>query len=156
MIQLDKERRDRIAAAKAEIAEILDPVKSEQRKARREAARQMRKRVGKRETGQRQPRVHDKPYLAFIRRQACLGCGTTKGVEAAHVRCGYPEAGWRATGMQEKPDDRRTLPLCGECHRTGPKAQHASNERRWWEAQGIYPPSRCADFAALYEGGDLP
>ena len=56
--------------------------------------------------------------------------------------------------MAEKPDDRRTVPLCRDCHLDGPKAQHRTNERAWWEALGIYPPDLCADLIASYEAGE--
>lgn len=151
-MSLDADRRARLNAAKREIAEILKPQNEAQRKARREATRVRRKAMKAAPmANQRQPREHDKLYLAFVRRQPCMICATSRGVEAAHVRAGYPEAGWRSTGMQEKPSDRRTLPLCREHHREGPKAQHAANERRWWEAHGVYPPDACAGFERQYE-----
>lgn len=149
---LTDDKRERLAAAKAEIAEILAPVTEAERKARKEARRAMVKRVGKRASGQRQPRVKENAYLAFIRRHPCEVCGATRRIEAAHVRSGYADAGWRPTGMQEKPDDRRTLPLCADHHREGPKAQHAARERDWWASHGIYPPDRCAVLSAEYDG----
>lgn len=149
---MDLDKRQRLAEAKRAIAEIMDPQNEARRKARREAARARRKAMKAAPmVGQREPREHDKTYLAFVRRQACMICATTRAVEAAHVRAGYPEAGWRPTGMQEKPHDRRTLPLCREHHREGPKAQHAANERRWWEAHGIYPPQACERLQQVYE-----
>ena len=69
--------------------------------------------------GQREPRERNNAYLQFIRRQPCQSCGATQRIHAAHVRSGYPEAGWRPTGMQEKPSDFRTLPLCVDCHIDG-------------------------------------
>jgi hypothetical protein len=51
--------------------------------------------------------------------------------------------------MGEKPDDRRTLPLCAQHHLTGPDAQHSSNERRWWEQWGIYLPTQTSGFVEL-------
>ena len=100
--------------------------------------------------GQRQPRLKDPAYLAFIRRSPCCVCGKPGPSQAAHVRSGYPEAGWRPTGMAEKPDDRRTLPLCALHHLDGPSAQHRSNEREWWASQGIYPPGLAAVCEQLY------
>ena len=71
--------------------------------------------------------------------------------QAAHVRSGYPEAGWRPTGMAEKQDDRRTLPLCAADHLDGPTAQHKSNEAAWWKARGIHPPTLAAAFVQIFE-----
>lgn len=102
-------------------------------------------------------RERDNAYLAYLRRQPCEACGSTYRVEAAHIRSGYPEAGWKPTGMQVKPSDARALSLCALCHREGPNAQHKGNERAFWAARGIHPPTRCgevyADFAA---GRDQP
>lgn len=98
-------------------------------------------------------RVRDNPYLAYLRRQPCVACGSTHRVEAAHIRSGYPEAGWPPTGMQVKPSDFRALSLCALCHREGPEAQHRSWERAWWESRGIYPPARCAEVYADFLAG---
>lgn len=153
-MSLDRNKRDRLAELRREIAAITAET-PEQRRDRRARAKAQRDAVkASRAPGKRQPRQHDKPYLAFIRRQPCMICGTTRGVEAAHVRAGYPEAGWRSTGMGEKPNDRRTLPLCASCHREGPKAQHASGERRWWEGHGIFPPHAAEALAGQFEGTD--
>jgi len=146
------DKRERLAELRREIAAITAET-PEERKARRAMAKARRDAVKQSQArDKRQPREHDKPYLAFVRRQPCMICGTTRAVEAAHVRCGYPEAGWRSTGMQEKPNDRRTLPLCADHHREGPKAQHRAGERQWWAAHGIYPPDACAALERLYEG----
>lgn len=84
-------------------------------------------------------RVHDERHLAFIRRLPCLICKSENRSHAAHVRYGEMEYGKRQVGMQEKPDDRWTVPLCEEHHLTGDKAQHKSNEREWWERHGKDP-----------------
>jgi len=56
-------------------------------------------------------------------------------------------------GAGEKPDDKWTVPLSPEMHTDGPNAQHKSNERAWWEKQGIDP---VAVAAALYcSSGDI-
>lgn len=64
-------------------------------------------------------RVKDENYLRFIRQFPCVGCGFSgswkRKIEAAHI-------GPHALG--EKADDCTALPLCPECHRTGPKALH--------------------------------
>ena len=100
--------------------------------------------------GQRRPRLKDPEYLAFIRRQPCCVCGKPGPSQAAHVRAGYLEAGWRSTGLGEKPDDRRALPLCAFDHLDGPDAQHRGGERAWWEARGLYPPELAAAFGEVY------
>jgi hypothetical protein len=54
--------------------------------------------------------------------------------------------------MQQKPDDKpRTLPLCAMCHTDGPDAQHRSNERAWWAARDIHPPTLAAKYVAKFE-----
>lgn len=100
-------------------------------------------------------RQRDNVYLAWIRRLPCISCGTTRGVEAMHIRAGYPADGWSPTPMQRKPNDDRTAPGCGHCHREGPDAQHRMNERVWWERLRIHPPELCAALrAAFLAGGD--
>lgn len=106
---------------------------------------------------QRQPRERDNTYLQWIRRLPCVACVKENVVqagptEAAHVRCGYSEAGWSATGMQQKPHDWRTAPLCDWHHRDGPSAQHKGNERAWWANLGIFPPSLCGALKEAFEG----
>ncbi len=107
--------------------------------------------------GQRQPRERHRVYLQWIRTLPCVACGTegktTLGCHAAHVRYADAEAGWKNPGLQSKPDDRRTLPLCPAHHVDGPKAQHRANERGWWEALGIKPPQLCAALSVAFDGG---
>ncbi len=98
-------------------------------------------------------RVRDNAYLAYLRRQPCEACGSCVNVQAAHVRSGYADAGWPPTGMQVKPSDARALSLCVLCHLDGPDAQHKSNERAWWAARSIYPPTRCAEVYADFLAG---
>jgi hypothetical protein len=55
----------------------------------------------------------DKPernpaYLRFIRRFPCIGCGTTRGIEAMHSG---------PHGLSQKASDLTALPGCHECHR---------------------------------------
>lgn len=147
---MDYEKRERLRILRQEVRKLEQPQKAAT-KAKRKAEAKRRRDAVSREPGQRQPRVKDKPYLAFVRRQPCMKCGTTQRVEAAHVRAGYPEAGWRPTGMAEKPDDRRTLPLCRDCHREGPGAQHRMNERQFWADLDVYPPEACATLVKQYE-----
>lgn len=87
----------------------------------------------------RSPRRRAEAHLAFIRTLPCVVCGKCGETEAAHVRYGDRMAGKRPTGMQEKPDDRFTVPLCAQHHRLQSDAQHNSNERQWWARIGIDP-----------------
>jgi len=85
---------------------------------------------------QRDPRQHDKRRLDFIRSLPCCICGDNTSTEAAHIRAGSINHDKRSTGMQEKPSDRWTVPLCGEHHRE----QHAAgNEIAWWASYGKDP-----------------
>lgn len=47
-------------------------------------------------------------YLRFIRRFPCIGCGTTRGIEAMHTG---------PHGIGQKASDKSCLPGCHECHR---------------------------------------
>lgn len=78
----------------------------------------------------KQPRQHSKKHLKFIRGLPCVVCGDNTSTEAAHIRFSCAEAGKRHVGMGEKPDDRWTVPLCGECHRK----QHRMNEWEYWQS----------------------
>jgi hypothetical protein len=95
------------------------------------------------ELRQRQPRITNERHLALIRTLPCLICFRAAPSEAAHIRYGDPARGKLKAGVGEKPDDKWTLPLCAEHHRTGPDAQHAMGERQWWELHGIDPISIC-------------
>lgn len=84
---------------------------------------------------QKQPRIKDEHHLDFIRSLPCVCCGNDISTEAAHLRAANLEYGKRYTGKGEKPSDKWTLPLCGECHRK----QHTGNEEAFWKAQEINP-----------------
>jgi hypothetical protein len=112
---------------------------------------------------QRTPREHDRPYMGFVASLCCVSCLITTGrivrpVQVAHCRANYPEAGefWRPVGMQEKPHDRRTMPLCVKCHLDGRNAQHknrSGGEQNWWALLGVYPPDLCAALSAAFDSG---
>jgi hypothetical protein len=153
LITLDHDKRRALADAKARVRELLKPETEARKIARAKQRRAREKRVGQRAPEQRQPRHKEPAYLNWIRSLPCVCCGKAPRSEAAHVRAGYPAEGWRPTGMAEKPSDRRTAPLCRSCHREGPKAQHGTRERLWWQALGIYPPDLCAALAAAYDAG---
>ena len=86
----------------------------------------------------KRPREHDKGHLDFIRSLPCVICGT-RGVHAAHIRMAAMQYGKRATGMQEKPSDKWTVPLCPVHHNDGPEAQHSGGEEAFWKRHGIDP-----------------
>lgn len=111
--------------------------------------------------GQRQPRVRDPGYLAFLRKLPCCACNAAAPSEAAHLRIGSRKHNKRATGMQEKPDDAWATPLCAGCHRTDKESQHNIGERKFWDLEGIVTPSPFDIARQLYhrylaEGGPGP
>jgi hypothetical protein len=90
---------------------------------------------------QRQPREHDERHLKFVRGQVCCICGSTRDVEAAHLKLRLPEIGKvDAPGMQMKEHDRWVTPLCHYHHQSGILAQHRIGEQRFWfEIHGRNP-----------------
>lgn len=74
-------------------------------------------------------------HRMFIRNLPCLICGENISTEAAHIRYADRTAGKRQTGLGERSDDCFILPLCGNHHR----AQHTTNEKRWWSDMGMDP-----------------
>lgn len=79
----------------------------------------------------------DRRHLAFIASLPCVICGTHP-VECAHIRFGDAESG-KMQALAKKPSDHWVLPLCPNCHRTGPEAQHSQSERWFWERHRINP-----------------
>lgn len=95
---------------------------------------------------QRDPRQRDDKHLAFVRQQPCCVCGSTRELEAAHIRYACGAVGKRSTGMGEKPHDRWTVSLCAYHHRTGIDSQHNNNEREWWAMRGLNPLQIATDL----------
>lgn len=95
-------------------------------------------------------RVRDNAHLDAIRQLPCINplCRRDPAGVAAHVRFACADTGKSATGMQVKPDDCFTVPLCAACHTDGPGAQHQGNEREFWERIKIDPLKASA---ALYD-----
>lgn len=151
MLRLDAERRKAMTALKAQLRDLEAPEREARKIAQAKAKRNREHAIDRSRKEQRAPRQRDNAYLAWIRRLPCVCCGSVQRVEAAHVRAGYPTAGWAPTGMAQKPDDCRTVPLCADDHREGPDAQHRSNERSWWSARGIDPPDLCDALRRAYE-----
>ena len=75
----------------------------------------------------RDSRWRSPAHCNFVRGHACSVCGAVAGIEAAHVRIGS------GAGMGQKPDDWRTVSLCGRCH----GEQHSVGERTFWFDAGI-------------------
>ena len=106
---------------------------------------------------QREPRVRDKEYLGWVSQMPCVRClvkyGTARvGVHCAHIKIGYPEAGWRAFGHSEKSHDHRAVGLCPACHRL--QHENRGGDERWfWEDIGIYPPDLCAALVKAFAAG---
>lgn len=134
-------------------------IKARENKARRAArpktpAKVAHKRVEPAKDGkQRQPRVRDKVYLGWVSLLPCVAClretgAVVRPVHVAHVRFSDAAAGWRNPGLQSKPSDDRTAPLCPDHHI---RDQHAGEERAFWERLGIHAPDLCADLRDAYE-----
>jgi hypothetical protein len=62
-------------------------------------------------------------------------------------------AGWRYVGKAEKPDDRRTVPLCPRCHMNGRESQHTVGEETFWRRIGIRPSELCTDLSTAFDRG---
>lgn len=109
--------------------------------------------------GQRAPRLHDRPFLAFVRLQPCsvahLG-GCAGKIESAHIRYSNAASGFVNPGMGAKSSDRRCVALCRRHHREGPKSQHAAGERRWWADAGRDPDAIAAELGAAFEKRRAP
>lgn len=108
------------------------------------------------ELRQRDPRILEPRYLAWLRTKPCsCGCGSVPPSDAAHIRTGSLRHGKEHTGGAQKPHDRWAVPLKHEHH----MAQHAfGTEIVWWEAHGIDPFALAERYYAAYlaDGGNPP
>jgi len=107
---------------------------------------------------QRDPRRVERDYKGFIAGLSCIACACSgkreKRVVVAHVRMALADAGWRETGMAEKPSDRRTVPLCDPHHRDDSKVgQHRVGERTFWDELGVNAPDLCAALSKAFDLG---
>jgi hypothetical protein len=104
---------------------------------------------------QREPRRHERPYMGWIKGLPCIGCAVAGRVEvrseAAHCGLAIAAHGWREAGVQEKADDRRCLPLCANCHREGPRAEHKVGQRQFWDRLGICPACLAEALGSAYD-----
>lgn len=98
------------------------------------------------ELRQKQPRLADPGYLAWVRNLGCCcGCGSPPKSDAHHVRPGSLAHGKPFTGRM-RPDDKWALPLRHDHH----MALHDYDETAWWEAHGINPFNLAVQFHARY------
>lgn len=87
-------------------------------------------------------RVHDDKHLALIRKCMCICCGMDPCGVAAHVRMSSAAHGKPMPGMQAKPDDKWTLPLCNDCH----VRQGDEGELTFWYGVGISAVHWCVEI----------
>lgn len=109
---------------------------------------------------QREARERDPAYMGWIAKLPCVAClattgQLTRGVHVAHLRASSLEHGKRQTGMQEKPSDAWTTPLCPP-HHVGDKtkvafSQHSMGELDFWSRVGIDPFLLCLALKGAYE-----
>lgn len=66
-------------------------------------------------------------HRAWVRGHHCVACGSSAGIEAAHVRTGTDGG----TGL--KPSDKWVVSLCRDCH----ARQHQIGEDAFEKANGI-------------------
>lgn len=93
----------------------------------------------KRKAGQKRARIEQPDHLSAIRLCPCLKCGMEPAGVAAHVRMSSATHGKPNPGMQTKPDDKWTVPLCQSCH----DEQHREGELSFWNDLGINPLLVC-------------
>lgn len=154
----DREAWSRIQRANAKAVPVLKAVEKAKRKAKaklRPALRADPRAVHESEAlNKRQPRVRDKVYLGWVAQLPCVATlkrtgREVRGVHVAHVRFHAPADGWVNPGLQNKPDDDRTVPLAPHEH----ALQHSMNERAYWHELGIWPPDLCRDLRACFLAG---
>lgn len=84
--------------------------------------------------------IRDVAHLNFVRDMPCCVCGKAPRNAAAHVRFSDAKAGTVNPGMQRKPCDSKTVPLCDPgCHKEAPGSQHDGDERDFWERHRLNP-----------------
>lgn len=99
--------------------------------------------------GKKRPRINMAGYLDWIRDLPSVLSGRSP-VEACHIRFGSYPHGKRETGKSEKPDDIWCLPMTPDEHH----AQHATNERKFWQSKGIDPLLVCSLLFVAYHRDD--
>lgn len=89
----------------------------------------------------RASRWRSQAHCNFVRSHACSACGSMVAIEVAHVRLGS------GAGVGQKPDDWRTVSLCGGlygCH----SQQHRVGEETFWYSAGKDPQALIDEFCA--------
>lgn len=76
-------------------------------------------------------------HCNFVRGHACTACGSTAGIQVAHVRNGTD------CGMGTKPSDYYTVSLCDACH----TRQHNVGEETFWAEAEMNALEACELFA---------
>lgn len=97
---------------------------------------------------QREPRLHDSGFLAWLRRRPCVVCGKGPPCDPAHIRFGSEFYGKPPTGMAEKPSDKWCVSLCRACH----IKQHGQNEQEFWRERRILVLALAQKLYAEYGG----
>jgi hypothetical protein len=100
---------------------------------------------------QRQPRVTDPAFLAFVRTKPCCVCVEAPPSQAAHIRMSSLALGKRECGKGEKPDDKWSVPLCPLCHLDGDVSVHRVGEEWFWRIVGLNPFAIAALLYAEFE-----
>ena len=72
--------------------------------------------------------VRNPRYLAWIRTQPCLVCGSTRWIEAAHTG---------PHGLGQKSPDTSAVPLCAGHHRSGNDSYHRLGPRKFGEVHNL-------------------
>lgn len=150
---MDQARRQRLQAAQAEVRELLKPEREAAKIKAAQGRKDRAKAITRTAPEQRQPRLREPLYLAFIRRLPCAVADPDCAgpIEAAHLRFSEARFGRVNSGMQAKPDDRWTVPLCRHHHQHD---QHKRNERVFWESRGIDAGQFCLDLHAAFCAGE--
>ena len=76
--------------------------------------------------------VRNPRYLAWIRTQPCLVCGSTRWIEAAHTG---------PHGLGQKSPDTSAVPLCAKHHREGNDSYHRLGPRKFGEIHNLDLPA---------------
>ena len=105
--------------------------------------------------GQRQPRLHDHAYLAWLRRAPCLA-GLIEGgcqgpIQACHLRMSIP--GRPNPGLANKPDDAFAWPGCVHHHIDD---QHRRSEAAFFQRLGVDPFELCRALYGAFKAGEDP
>jgi hypothetical protein len=87
----------------------------------------------------RRPRQRAEQHLKWVRTLPCVICGKRGNIHAAHLRAASLQFGKFAVGINEKPDDCWTNPLCAEHHLFDEEAQHQGSELEFWKRHEINP-----------------